>query len=889
MSTLEKTGNLPDRYTSFVGRTKDISELRALLRTRRLVTITGPGGSGKSRLATELGARVAGRFASGVWIAELHTAIDQADVYSAIASAMEVPEVPGSTIRSVLMRQLADSEILLILDNCEHLVAAVGEVASDLLGGAPGLTVLCTSREPLSTEAEQVWPLEGLQVPADLSSLDLKSVDSIELFSQRAQAIDPGFSLQPDSARSVGEICTRVDGLPLAIELSASQVGVFTPSDIARRLDDTLTFLRSTRRDLDTRHENLAAVIQWSYDLLSPTEATVLDRLSVFSGGFDLTMASKVAGYDLDTTVFEDTLRSLVSKSLVTRMPAVLSSRYRLLEMVRQFAQAQLSEKGMASEVADRHAEAYRQLAEDASPHLWQDDQVVWLERLEADHQNLRSALNRLLDHRRIDEAQRLAGSLARFWDLHGHYTEGLRLLRAAVESGEASSSGVTVLAYNSLATLALLNGEVELSMSACATAIEAARASEDLAGEAYALQYLGLCWIYAGDLTEAREVLDESVVAAEASGDQMAAGWSGIFFAAVELFGGDLEAGRMQYLKARRHLELAGEGEGQAWTYTAEAIDAWLSGDLLAAALALRRAMEFFGPLRAGWGISVAAVLVGRILLSLGDPAAAAQALLWSEALRRSIGAAHLPEIERWLSEGLEMSRSAVTAEEFSALSGDSDQVRPGDVPDEVAELVEQLVDLLGSDATVRHQGEREVVRLSREGDVWAISFRGKTERIRHVVGLTHLAALLYTPGREISAIELVSSGSAIGTSGNQRLLDDQAVEELKARIRDLEGEVTEAEAWADLERAAQARTELDQIAEYLSQSLGLESRPRLVKSDLERARVNVTKAIRSGIARITDSFEYLGRHLDASISTGRFCVYRPDPSSALFWVIEM
>jgi non-specific serine/threonine protein kinase len=883
--------------TSFVGRREALVGVGERLGASRVVSIVGPGGVGKSRLAVEAADCLSHRYRDGVWIAELHSALSEAGIYGSIASVFDLAEVPGTMRRDLVASFLRDLEMLLILDNCEHLADQVAGVVHDLAESCPRLRLLATSRERMRMSWEMVWVLEGLEVPMARVDPGEELPESVELFRQRALAVDPRFEINDGTADSVGDVCRQLDGLPLAIELAAAHLNAFSPADISVRMDDMARFLKSPHRDVEERHSSLHTVMSWSYGLLSTIEQRTLARLGVFSGGFDYEMAKAVTGYGKHHEEFDEVLESLIDKSLVVRMGDPGDVRYRLLESLRQFAMGILTSQQQLAEARDRHAAEFTALALEAEPELWSRDQARWLARLEAEHDNFRAALRWLIDQGAASEAQRLAGCLARFWDLRGHYTEGLQWLQRVTAMGMVEDPLTTVLVSNGLATLALLNGDVVGSMEACHAAIDGAERCGDLPGKAYALQYLGLCSIYAEDLDEARRTLDESVLAAEAAGLPLLSGWSGVFLTAVELSAGDLEAGRIAFTEARRLLEEAEEAEGIAWTYVAEGIERWMSGDAQLAARALQSAMTHLTALRAGWGVSVAAVLAGRILLDMGENTEAATILAQSETLRTSLGAVHLPIIARLLDEGLEKAGQLLGASDLASISQASADVAADRVEQIVVSVVEDVVARIGPPSRQGGPAPRtEDVAFVREGDVWALTFRERTMRLRHVIGFEHLAVLLNTPGREWAAVELagwsrartsISPDLPTGGMSEHELLDVKAITELRQRLIELEDEIEESERWSDFERAAHRREEMEAITARLAVDLGLNGRPREFAANAERARVNVTKAIRSAIARIAEVFRDLGEHLSASITTGTFCGYRPDPSSTIRWKV--
>ncbi|WP_245606425.1 ATP-binding protein, partial [Streptomyces himastatinicus] len=456
-------GNLRARLTSFVGREADLAALRTDLAAHRLITLLGPGGAGKTRLSQEAAESVATAWPDGVWLAELAPVDDPETVPETVLTALGAREtvIRGSaaeglraaadpTARDPLARLVEHCEprrMLIVLDNCEHLVEAAARLADSLLARCPGVTVLATSREPLAVPGELVRPVEPLPDPV-----------ALRLFQERGAAARPGFRTDDDPT-ACAEICRRLDGLPLAVELAAARLRLLTPRQIADRLDDRFRLLTSGSRTVLPRQQTLRAVVDWSWDLLDAQERTVLARLSVFAGGCDLPAAEAVCG-DPDDRNRDDRgpddrdpvdprdvaalLGSLVDKSLVVAAPGASGAdgsgdgemRYRLLETVAEYAAARLDEAGERAVVERRHLVAYRELARTADPHLRGREQRVWLPRLETEHENLRTALRRAVAARDEQEALCLVLSLGWFWNLRGHRGDGLHWSTAAARLG---------------------------------------------------------------------------------------------------------------------------------------------------------------------------------------------------------------------------------------------------------------------------------------------------------------------------------------------------------------------------------------------------------------------------------------------------------------------
>jgi predicted ATPase/class 3 adenylate cyclase len=442
-----RPNNLPLQLTSFVGREEEIAEVERLLGQTRLLTLTGPGGSGKSRLALRVAAELLTRFQDGCCFVDLSPVTDPALVPAAVANALGVPEAAGRPIIEGVKEHLRHRELLQVVDNFEQ-VAEAGPVIEELLTAAPRLRTMVTSRVVLSLPGEQEYPVPPLHVPdparlpSDLSAIS--AVEAVRLFAERAMAANPRFTLTERNAPVVAEITSRLDGLPLAIELAATRTKVLTPEQILSRLERRLSILTSGSRSLPERQRTLRAAIAWSYDLLDPVERRLFARLSVFAGGWTFESAEAVCdpeGLGLDAL---DGLTSLVDKSLVrTTDPSGGPARFSMLETIREFAQEQLEAGDDHEPMRRRHAEHFLGLAVEAEPHLTADDQGEWLDRCDAEHANIRVALRWAIDAGEAGPAQAAAGALWRFWQQRGHLAEGRRWLEEvlAMPNGQARTA----------------------------------------------------------------------------------------------------------------------------------------------------------------------------------------------------------------------------------------------------------------------------------------------------------------------------------------------------------------------------------------------------------------------------------------------------------------
>jgi non-specific serine/threonine protein kinase len=428
--------NLPNVLTSFIGREKEITELTQLLDQTRLLTLTGAGGSGKTRLALEVAARVSDSFEHGVWWVELAALTDATLVPQEVAKALDLRESSGQSLIQTLVNDLRPKHLLLVLDNCEHLITACTQLTDSLLPECPNLKILITGRERMGSPHETTWLVPSLSMPpavrlpqhADQLLLDLKQSDAIRLFIERARAVSPTFMLTNQNRNAIGQVCQRVDGLPLAIELAAARVNVLTVQQIAERLDDRFALLTGGNRlALIPRHQTLRLTMDWSYDLLSEPERILFRRLAVFAGGFSLEAAEAIgAGDGLRPNEILDLLSHLIDKSLVVADTQGRSeARYRLLETIRQYADTKLFESGEANAAHNRHLAFFIQFAETAEAQLGGAQQVQWLDRLEPDHDNFRSALKWSDENDQTLIGLRLAVALRSFWCVRGSYREG--------------------------------------------------------------------------------------------------------------------------------------------------------------------------------------------------------------------------------------------------------------------------------------------------------------------------------------------------------------------------------------------------------------------------------------------------------------------------------
>jgi predicted ATPase/DNA-binding CsgD family transcriptional regulator len=520
-------GNLPDGRTSFVGRDRDLEELRRTLAEARMLTLTGAGGCGKTRLAIEAARHAQSDFPDGAWLAELAPVSEAALVSSTVAASLGVREEPGRSFLDVLADSLRGKGLLLVLDNCEHVLDAAAQLCDHLLGRCPEFRVLATSRQALGVEGERNFPVLPLGLPPDEAEAEaVARSEAGKLFLDRARSVSPKIDIDHANAGVVASICRRLDGMPLAIELAAARVGFLTPKEIDERLDDRFRLLTSGTRAAVPRHRTLRALIEWSHGMLSEDQAVLYRRLCVFVGGFTLEAAEQVcSAVPLTTDGVLESLGQLVEKSLVAAEDQEGRNRYRMLETIREHAMESLRASGEEDDVHSRHLAWVVSFLERSEPQLAGPGQLEMARRMVREFGNVRAAFAWSLADNDIEAALRLAAP-RRFWQfMQGHVAEGRALVDAVLARADGADLSLRARVLGQAGEFQRVNGDLDTARGYLEQALSVQRELPDIEAVGRTLYMLGRVELAAGRNERAHELTEESVAIARHAGDQQPLG----------------------------------------------------------------------------------------------------------------------------------------------------------------------------------------------------------------------------------------------------------------------------------------------------------------------------------------------------------------------------
>jgi non-specific serine/threonine protein kinase len=615
--------NLPVQLTSFVGRQRELTEVLALMAAHRLVTLTGTGGTGKTRLALRAAADVHHAYPDGVWFVDLAPLTDAALAPTTIAQSLGVREVTGRPVLETLRNRLRGSRLLLVVDNCEHLLPGVAYDIAALLSGAPGVMTLATSRQSLGVSGEHEYPVPPLSLP-NSGRLDVRALaqtEAIALFVQRAVAAAPDFELTTQNAAAVMEICRRVDGLPLAIELAAARIKVLAPTAIVARLDQRLKLLVGGPRDRDRRQQTLRGTFDWSHNLLTGAEQALFRRSSVFAGGFALEAAESVcSSTGIEPENVLELLTHLVDKSLLTVKSQTGEARYRLLEPLRDYARTKLIDASEYAPTFARHGEYFLDLAVRVEPELSGVAQAHWLAYLDREHGNLRVALHSAFKSEHYDVALRLAVAIWRFWEVRGHLTEGRIWLEAGLEHARAAPADVMAKALHAAGVLAHEQGDYAAAIPLYKQSLAVFRELNDSRGIASTLGELGNVARLQGDYDHASDLYLESLAAYCRSGDEAGVAATRNELGNVAQMRGDTDLALELHRHALALYRSLGDSRGVAYVLTNLGVAARYQGDYAGAIRLHEESLALHRELDNGRGVACTLDSLGVVARYQGD-----------------------------------------------------------------------------------------------------------------------------------------------------------------------------------------------------------------------------------------------------------------------------
>jgi predicted ATPase/serine/threonine protein kinase len=540
--------NLPAQLSSFIGREAEITEIKQLLAETRILTLTGAGGCGKSRLALQVASDLLAEYADGIWLMELAPVSDPDMVTQLAAKALGIREQPRRPLRETLLDRLRSKRLLLVLDSCEHLLDACATLAGALLKACFKLRILATSREAIGITGESIFQVPSLGTPDPGATMSLESLcqfEAVRLFKDRAVAVQSRFALTDATAPAVVQICWRVEGIPLAIELAAARMSVLSTAQIAERLRDSFELLSHGKRTAMPRHQTLRATIDWSYALLTDAERSLFQRLSVFAGGFDLEAAENVcAGEGIEREHILDLLTQLVEKSLVLVHEQTGTTRYRLLEPIRQYAQDRLRQSGALPVTQKRHVYYFLRVAQDAARRLLGPDRLLASEKLELEHANLLAALAWAAKNE-PESALKLSNALGWFWEFRGYLAQGRECFKKTIAQSPETLVHLRGEAYVRSGRLACWQGEYEHAIALTEQGLRLCEQSGNRRWVGLALDNLGGVAAYRGELDRADTLLEQSLSIAKDLGDRDLLWRSLLDLGVVAMFRGNYDRAR--------------------------------------------------------------------------------------------------------------------------------------------------------------------------------------------------------------------------------------------------------------------------------------------------------------------------------------------------------
>jgi non-specific serine/threonine protein kinase len=806
--------NLPQVLSSFVGRSREIAEIKRLLPTTRALTLVGTGGIGKTRLALQAAAEVIDAYRDGVWFVDLAALADPALVVSTVAQVLGLKEAAGQPLQVTLCEYARTKEMLLVLDNCEHMLGACADLVDALLRAASRVCVVATSREPLRIAGEHVYPLSPLPLPAGRA--DVRAIarsEAVQLFVDRARQHRARFDLDGSRAGTVAAICRRLDGLPLALELAAARVAMLPVDEILRLLDQRFRLLTRASGSEMPRQQTLRAMIDWSYDLLDEAEKQLFARLSVFAGGWTLAAAEAVgAGDPIAKDDVAYLLVALIDKSLVAVDEN--GDRYRMLETVREYAREKLAHSGEIDPLRSRHRDYFLALAEEADPRLDSPEQAKWLRQLEEEYENLRAGLAWSLTDPEVARGLRTCGSLWRFWYTRGHFSEGRSWCNRFLEmSGSTKRTLERAHVLNAAGVLAFFQGDYGVARTHHEECLSIRRELHDWKGIAASLQNLGNLADTAGDWPAARELLEESLAISRRCADDGGVSASISSLGNVARKRGELGCARELFKQSlaiereRRNLQ------GVGITLDQLGMVGLLEGDFVAANAFLEESLAIRRELHDKRGIASALHHLGEVAGAQGDCGTARRLLEDSLAISRELGnrwtvAAVLHSLASLASEQGETAAAEAMCEESLAIGRELEN----------RSLIISNLRTLGVIAMLRGD-PRSALSLN---DRSLLIARDLGDRPGIAVALEEMAALVGALGDPVRATRLWGAAERIrqeiGTPirPNERVRYERALAQTRASVDDetfhrawLEGRALSDEQAMELALAQTAMTQ--------------------------------------------------------------------------------
>jgi non-specific serine/threonine protein kinase len=694
--------NLPSQLTGFVGRTGEVEDAKRLLSSRRLLTLTGAGGVGKTRLALRMAEGVVEEYPDGVWLVDLATLSDGALVVQTAASILGVREAPSHPLSATLLSFLEQKNLLIILDNCEHLTSACAAFAAMVLRRCPDVKILAASRVPLGVSGETVWSVPPLAFPDSrrLPPLEnLAEYEAVKLFLERTAAIQPAFALTPDNAASVAAVCQRLDGMPLAIELAAARTSAMTVQQIAARLDDRFRLLTGGSRTALPRHQTLRGAIDWSYGLLAEKERVLLRRLSAFAGGWTLEAAEGIcADADVEKLDVLDTLTQLTFKSLILVSEHSGSVRYRFLETVRQYARDRLLESDEEAAVRNRHRDWYLTFAERAEQELAGPQQAAWFDKVEAEHDNLRAALEWSFQSGELEAELRLATAVREFWYVRGYMAEGRSWLERGLRRRADAPPALRAKALRTAGWLAVFGqGDYVGGRALHEESLHLWRQLEDKRNIAQSLHDLGVVEAHLGEHAAARHLYKESLALRQEAGDRIGSAISLHNLGRVAYREGDYATAGALLQQSLAILQEAGYQHAIAMVLTNLGLVACRQGEYARARSLMRQGLALHRELGDQRRMAFSLEGFASLAAAQSEDTRAARLFGAAEALRETLGSPLPPADRPDYDRGVAAARTGVEESAFAAAWAEGRSLTPD-------EAIREAMDVGKTDTQANH-----------------------------------------------------------------------------------------------------------------------------------------------------------------------------------------